>query len=45
MEAAIVLALIIVVGWAFTAGKREGSQKAFHAGRECAKRVFGKFPG
>jgi hypothetical protein len=44
MEAALVIGLgVLLCGWAFTAGKREGSRKAFHAGRQYAKRWWGKF--
>lgn len=43
METAILIGVgVLVCGWAFTAGKREGSRKAFHAGREHAKRWFNK---
>jgi hypothetical protein len=31
---------VLFFGWAFKAGKREGSRKAFHAGREHAKRAW-----
>src|SRR2546423_442528 len=41
MEAAILVGIgLLLCGWAFAAGKREGSRKAFHVGRECAKRVW-----
>src|SRR4051794_24080202 len=41
MEAVILLGVgLLVCGWAFNAGKREGSRKAFHAGREHSKRLW-----
>ena len=44
MEAAIAVGIgLLVCGWAFTAGKRDGSRKAFHAGRQSVQRFWGKF--
>lgn len=41
METALFVGLgLLLCGWAFTAGKREGSRKAFHAGREHARRAW-----
>jgi len=43
VEAAILTGLgLLFCGWVFTLGKREGSRKAFHAGREYAKRFWAK---
>lgn len=46
MEAALLIGMgVIVCGWAFAAGKREGSRKAFHAGREHARRLWRRVRG
>jgi hypothetical protein len=33
-------AALLIGSWAFRAGKQDGSRKAFHAGREQAKRLW-----
>ena len=41
METALLIGLgVLICGWAFKVGKREGSRKAFHAGREQARRLW-----
>ena len=41
METVLMIGVgLVLCGWAFRAGKHEGSRKAFHAGREHAKRVW-----
>ena len=34
---------LLLCGWAFKAGKHEGSRKAFHAGRVHAKRLWQRY--
>jgi hypothetical protein len=44
MEAPIMIVVgVLVCGWVFEAGKREGSRKAFYAGRQHAMRLWGRW--
>jgi hypothetical protein len=44
MDAAILIGLgVLLCGWAFTTGKREGSRKGYHAGRQQEKRSVRKW--
>ena len=40
MEAAILIGLgVLLCGWAFANGKREGSRKGYHVGRQHEKKA------
>ena len=44
MEVVVVIGVgLLLCGWAFTAGKREGSRKGFNAGVHKAKRYWKKW--
>lgn len=42
LETAILVGLgVLITGWAWTTGKREGSRKGYHAGRQDQRRSGG----